>query len=146
VKDWNLGRRESAIGRSWVGAAADVAGAEKDHVQGPNPYYARRLLCPRPSLAIPMVAGHPLDFSFPFSTLTLSLPSNSAFASCWTAARSLSRKLAISRTLRLPRLIILGSAYVQSGEVIAVAGGCVFHYWRCATSRGTIRNSTRNLT
>lgn len=49
-----------------------------------------------------MVAGHPLDFYFPFSTLTLSLPPNSAFCLVLNA-RSLSRKLAISRALRFPR-------------------------------------------
>lgn len=38
-------------------------------------------------------------------------------------------------------LIILGSAHVQRAAV-----EWVFHYWRCPTPRGTIRNSTRNLT
>jgi hypothetical protein len=55
-----------------MGAAADVAERRRDHVRGPNQSYAlplRRLLCPRPSLAIPMVASHPLDFPFPFSIL-----------------------------------------------------------------------------
>ena len=89
--------REDGVGErleSWtkrVGHKEELGGGqrptwqEKNHVRGPTPYhYALRcpLPPPRPSLAIPMVAGHPLDFSFPFSTLSLSLPSNSVLASC----------------------------------------------------------------
>jgi hypothetical protein len=43
--------------------------AEKDHVRGPSRASTAPSPLPRPSLAIPMVASHPLDFPFPFSIL-----------------------------------------------------------------------------
>jgi hypothetical protein len=153
VKDWSLGRRESAIRREWKCAAADVAERRMTTCKAQpkartvlSASLGGELLCPR-------LACNPHGSKAILSIFIFL----SQFPCCpclqvprWPRAQ---RRPELCPVI-LPfqehsdshTLIILGSAHVQSGEVIPVAEGWVFHYWRCPTSRGTIRNTTRNLT